>query len=251
MYVMVYAMAWDATTYDELPLPHGAWGAWAVEQLEVQGDEHVLDVGCGTGRDLDVVLERHPGIRATALDPSPTMLERATERLGRHGDRVRLVRGDVTEPIDLDAPADAAMSVAAMHWVLDHDAAFARLHEALAPGARLVIDCGGHGNIARTRAAIDAAGLSGDKYVHFADDVTTRARLERAGFEVDEAALLADDHVLPDVETLESYLATVIMSNHLAGLDDDEAREIVARTAQLLPDRTVDYVRLRVVARRV
>lgn len=241
-------MAWDATTYDTLPLPHVAWGAWVIERLELQGDEHVLDVGCGTGRDLATVLDGHPGTSATAMDPSPTMLERAQERLGAFGDRVRLVQGDVTQPIAVDRPADAVMSVAALHWVADHDAAFARVHAALRPGGRLVVDCGGHGNIARTRTAVDAAGADGDEFVHFATDTATRERLERAGFDVLEAALVPDDVELPDVATLERYLATVVLGRHLARLGEDEGRELVRRTAAGLPDRVIDYVRLRVVA---
>lgn len=243
-------MAWDATAYDALPLPHVAWGAWVVEQLDLQGVEHVLDVGCGTGRDLAAVLDAHPGVTATALDPSAPMLEQARARLAPFGDRVRLVHGDVTRPIGLDRPADAVMSVAALHWVADHEAAFAQIHDTLAPGGRLVVDCGGHGNIARTNEAIAAAGADADAYVHFATDTGTRERLQDAGFVVDEVALVPDDAVMPDRGTFERYLATVILGQHLAELDEDAGRELVRRAADGLPDLTIDYVRLRVRARR-
>ncbi|WP_205699566.1 trans-aconitate 2-methyltransferase [Conexibacter sp. SYSU D00693] len=243
-------MSWDAATYDALPLPHVAWGRWARGRLDLQGHEHVLDVGCGTGRDLQDLLEQHPALRATALDRSGEMLARARERLARHGDRVRFLQADVTQPLALEEPADAAFSVAALHWVADHEAAFRALHAALAPGAPLVVDAGGHGNIARTRAAIEAAGEDPEAYVHFATPHDTRERLEAAGFEVLEASLVAAPTTLPDRPTFERFLRTIVLGRHVAERGEEERARIIAEVADGLPGLSIDYVRLRVVARR-
>ena len=48
------------------------------------------------------------------------------------------------------APVDLIVSTATFHWILDHERLFARLLAALAPGGRLVAQCGGAGNIAAT-----------------------------------------------------------------------------------------------------
>ena len=48
-------LEWDAQTYDALPLPHKRWGASAIEKLNLNGNETVMDFGCGTGRDADVL----------------------------------------------------------------------------------------------------------------------------------------------------------------------------------------------------
>ena len=41
---------WDAAAYDRLPIPMTAWGATVLGWLALQGDERVLDAGCGTGQ---------------------------------------------------------------------------------------------------------------------------------------------------------------------------------------------------------
>lgn len=46
-------LEWDARTYDTLPLPHEHWGARAIAQLRLNGNETILDLGCGTGRDAE------------------------------------------------------------------------------------------------------------------------------------------------------------------------------------------------------
>ncbi len=67
--------SWDAATYDRLPLPHVAWGEGVLDRLGLSGDEQVLDAGCGTGRDLARLLERHPGATAIGVDASASVAD--------------------------------------------------------------------------------------------------------------------------------------------------------------------------------
>lgn len=57
--------------------------------------QHVLDVGCGTGTDA-VFLGRR-GVRVTAIDFSPAMIELAEQKVARHGltDTVRVATLDI------------------------------------------------------------------------------------------------------------------------------------------------------------
>ncbi len=48
---------WDATSYDALPLPHERWGRGLLATLALRGDERVADVGAGTGRDTEALLD--------------------------------------------------------------------------------------------------------------------------------------------------------------------------------------------------
>ncbi|MER8700589.1 class I SAM-dependent methyltransferase [Mesorhizobium sp. M1273] len=66
--------------------------------LDVPAGGTVLELGCGTGRNIILAARRYPGARLFGLDISAEMLETATAALAREGlsGRVTLARGDAT-----------------------------------------------------------------------------------------------------------------------------------------------------------
>lgn len=95
----------------------------------------VVDLGCGTGL-LTAVLHRELGAETTlGVDSSDAMLERA-RTLEVAG--LEFARGDISawEP---DAPFDVVFSNAALQWVGEHPALFARLKRVLVPGGELAV----------------------------------------------------------------------------------------------------------------
>jgi ubiquinone/menaquinone biosynthesis C-methylase UbiE len=55
-----------------------------VEQLNIQPDDRVLEIGCGHGVAAALVCERLQGGRLTAIDRSPKMIESAKRRNAAH-----------------------------------------------------------------------------------------------------------------------------------------------------------------------
>ena len=181
---------WDAGKYDRLAAPQEEWARSVLERLPLEGSETVLDAGCGSGRVTKLLLERLPQGRVIGVDGSASMIEQAREALAGYGDRVRLIHSDLLG-LDLDREADAVFSNATFHWVQDHDRLFERLHAALRPRGVLAVQCGGEGNVAEWRAAIDLAATlpEFDRYFegwdgpwNFAGAEETEERLKRAGF---------------------------------------------------------------------
>ncbi len=238
---------WDAATYDALPLPHVAWGRRVLDRMRLEGDERVLDAGCGTGRDGEALLERWPGVHLVGIDGSEQMVAQARFRLG---DRAELHVADLTEPLPLDEPVDAVMSVAAFHWITDHDLLFANLAAAMRPGARLTSDCGGQGQLAVMTAALVEVTGDGKFGTSFKGVDETRASLEGAGFDVEDVRLRPDPLRLDDPELLETYLATVNLGAHLATLPPEEHRPFVRAVREAMTEPVIDYVRLEIDATR-
>jgi trans-aconitate 2-methyltransferase len=210
----------------------------------------VLDAGCGSGRVTEQLLDRYPGISVVALDAAPSMLVEARVRLARFGPRVEYVEADLAAPLPVDPPVDAIVSTAALHWVLDHDRLFAHLAAALRPGGRLVAQCGGQGNIDSVVAALRQLGRDEPSPWQFANPADTRRRLEAAGFTDVDAWLHDEPTPFDDVDSLQTFLATVVLRSHLDRLPAEERRPLLEGVVDRLPGTVLDYVRLTMVATR-
>jgi trans-aconitate 2-methyltransferase len=222
-------------------------GRDVVDRLELQGDERVLDAGCGTGRVTALLLERVPDGEVVAVDGSEAMVRETRERFGGG---VEAFAVDLLD-LELERPVDAILSTATFHWIADHDRLFARLHAALKPGGRIAAQCGGAGNIANVQEAIDAVGHPAlDGWAgpwNFAAPADTARRLEAAGFK--DVWTWAQTWPVRS-ESPREYFATIILGSHLERLPEDERMPFVdAVLAQLPEPVTANYVRLNLLAR--
>jgi trans-aconitate 2-methyltransferase len=240
---------WDARTYDRVSDPMARWGGAVIDRLPLNGDERVLDAGCGSGRVTEQLLARLPRGRVVALDASPAMIEEARRRLAPFGGRVEYVVADLASPLPIAGTVDAALSTATLHWIADHDAVFRNLAAVLRPGGWLVAQAGGPGNVERTLQALARVGEDYSALYNFADPEVTRRRLETAGFSDVETWLQPEPTAFSSDDELRDYLVTVIM-RPLSGRPAAELPALAAEAARLLPGREVDYVRLNLTARR-
>jgi trans-aconitate 2-methyltransferase len=246
---------WDAATYDRVADPQTRWGSVVLDRLPLRGDERVLDAGCGSGRVTEQLLERLPDGQVVALDGSSAMIDEARRRLGPDP-RVTFVVADLLAPLPVEPPVDAILSTATFHWIADHDRLFRNLAAVLRPGGRLVAQCGGGDNIATVLAAVDEVaedfglvrGWHGSKF--FATPEDTAERLTSAGFVDVRTWLNPEPTPLEPGEQLETFLATVILREHLPLIPAADRPRFVHAVAEHLPRPEIDYVRLNMTARR-
>ena len=107
------------------------------EQLALQGDERVLDVGTGSGYQAAVLAELAAEVHSIERIPELAQRARANLAAAGYGDRVQLHVGDGTRGVPESAPF-AAIAVAAA--ALEAPPA---LYEQLEPRGRLVVPVGG------------------------------------------------------------------------------------------------------------
>ena len=240
---------WDARSYDALPLPHEHWGTTTIAQLRLNGNETVLDLGCGTGRDAEHLLSLLPRGHVVAVDGSGQMLSELRRRLANNLDRVTVVQADLRQPLRLAQAVDAAVSVATLHWLPDHAAVFRNLASVLRPGGQFTAECGGHGNIVTFRTALrQVCGTDGTEIWNFADVQETTQRLRDAGFTDLDVRLVPDPARLERGEQLEAFIATVMLGAQLRDMSERDRRPFVHEVAQGLPEPVIDYVRLQISA---
>ena len=232
-------------------------------RLQLRGDERVIDLGCGTGRVTELLLDRLPRGRVLALDLSSNMLGVARAHLQRCGGRVQFAQADATA-LPVAAYADAIFSTATFHWVLDHPALFRGLHDALVPGGQLVAQCGGGPNIRRVHdrcatlmrtPAFAPSFAAWREPWEFADAETTRLRLIDAGFVDVQTSVEANPVLQPNASAYAEFVTNVICRPFMACLPDKAQRDafIAALTAAAATDDPpfeLDYWRLNISARK-
>ena len=120
-----------------------------IRELGVQAGQSVIEIGCGTARNLIRIARVYPGARLYGLDASAEMLASAEAAVRRHGleSRVALFRGLAEEAtptmFGLSAPFDHVIFSYSLSMIPDWPSALGAAYAALAPEGRAhVVDFG-------------------------------------------------------------------------------------------------------------
>jgi len=104
-YYRVQASVYDATRWSFL---FGRNKLLAQLPIESFQETTLLEVGCGTGRNLRILAKRHPNLRLTGVDVSPDMLTRAEKATKGYAGQVQLFEApypsesfQLTDPVDI------------------------------------------------------------------------------------------------------------------------------------------------------
>jgi trans-aconitate 2-methyltransferase len=133
----------DGKKYERASLCQREWGIELVEKLQLNGNEVILDLGCGNGVITRALAERVPQGRVVGVDNTPSMLDAARAHKTAN---MTLKLLDITE-ITFAAEFDVVFSNAALHWVLDHKKLLRMIYNAVKPGGFVRAQFGAAGNI--------------------------------------------------------------------------------------------------------
>jgi SAM-dependent methyltransferase len=237
---------WDAADYAKVGAFVAELGGAALDLLDPQRGERILDVGCGEGTLTKKIIERDATV--LGIDNSPEMIAAA---------RANGIDALLLDAADMQffGEFDAAFSNATLHWVLEKEQAARAIFRALKAGGRFAGEMGGEGNLKTLRDALDEE-LIIRGYVPpveasnwYASPDEFAAVYEAAGFRGLDARLI--ERPTP-IEHGVSAWVTTFRKGWLdrAQVPEDERSEIGAAVADRLGSNVADYVRLRFIMRK-
>jgi trans-aconitate methyltransferase len=137
---------WNAADYAANSVVQQTWARELIAKLNLRGDEHILDIGCGDGKVTAEIAQVAPRGFVTGTDASPQMIEFAQKMFPpKQFPNLEFQVMDARR-IKSARRFDFIFSNAALHWVDDHRAILRGAASVLKPGGRLVVSCGGQGN---------------------------------------------------------------------------------------------------------
>ncbi len=112
---------------------------YTAEQLPAFPGCKVLDLGCGTGLELEEYFKRNPSAQVTGIDLAPGMLGKLREKFGDKD--IRLICDSYFQVPFGAETYDAAVSVESLHHYTPEEKLplYVKLRKALKPGGRFVL----------------------------------------------------------------------------------------------------------------
>jgi trans-aconitate 2-methyltransferase len=140
---------WNPADYAANSIVQQTWARELINNLNLLGDEHILDVGCGDGKVTAEITRHLPRGSATGVDASAEMVAFAKKTFPAK--RFPNLKFQVCDAREIGGGVtaqkfDFIFSNAALHWMDDHEKFLRGAASVLKPGGRLVVSCGGKGN---------------------------------------------------------------------------------------------------------
>jgi SAM-dependent methyltransferase len=112
----------------------------AIENLDIQPDEHIADIGAGSGYYTFRMAQKVPRGKVYAVDIQPEMLAIMEAEIARQGlDNVELVRGNETSPRLPENSVDLVVMVDVYHELSNPREMMQDIVRALKPDGRFVL----------------------------------------------------------------------------------------------------------------
>lgn len=208
---------WDSVDYHKSSGEQQGWGIELLNKLVLQGNERVLDLGCGDGKLTAEIVRRVPSGSVVGIDKSEDMIRFAQEHYQPDVfPNLKFLLLDARN-LFFDQEFDVVFSNAALHWVDDHANILLKIRESLSAGGRVIAQMGGKGNASGILKILDTM-IRGEKWADyfsgfsvpytFYDDQEYKMLLESAGLTVKRIELIPKHMVHNGQEGLASWIRT-------------------------------------------
>lgn len=154
----------DGKKYAEASAHQKEWGTKLIAELDLEGFERILDLGCGDGALSAQMADLVPHGEVVGIDASRGMIAAARSK---ERTNLRFLLLDINE-LDYAEQFDVVFSNATLHWIKDHQRLLRHVRHALRKGGRLRFNFAGEGNCSHFFSVVREAMRAKAFAVHFA-----------------------------------------------------------------------------------
>jgi len=159
------AHEFDGKKYEKASAHQKEWGTKLIAELDLNGDEIVLDLGCGEGTLSVRIAELLPKGEVIGIDASHGMIDAA---LPKAKENLRFLLMDIND-LNFVKKFDIVFSNATLHWVKDHHNLFHNVGRSLRTNGRIRFNFAGDGNCSHFFKVIREA-MALDSYAEYFSD---------------------------------------------------------------------------------
>jgi trans-aconitate 2-methyltransferase len=126
---------WKAPEYARISGLQHAMAEEVLALLDLRGDERVLDIGCGNGKNTSEIAGRVPRGSVVGVDFSANMVAFARAQYAELHSNLKFQAADARH-LPFGPEFDLVVSFNALHWVPEQELALRSIHAALKPEGR-------------------------------------------------------------------------------------------------------------------
>jgi trans-aconitate 2-methyltransferase len=126
---------WNAQEYDRLSALQATMAAEVLSILQLNGNERILDVGCGNGKTTASIAARVPQGSVVGVDASRDMIAFANEHWTAGYPNLQFAVADARH-LPFRKEFDLIVSFNALHWIPEQALPLQSIHSALKPEGR-------------------------------------------------------------------------------------------------------------------
>jgi len=201
---------WNAKDYAKHSKGQEIWAKELIAKLDLQGNENILDLGCGDGKITALLTEATSG-KVVGVDKSEAMVALAQKSYTN----IAFQAIDATA-LDFENEFDVIFSNAVLHWVHDHKAVIQGIYRALKKEGKILLQFGGYGNAKEILSMMDD--FIAKEYAHyfkgfefsysFPHSDVYEALLAKQGFKNIDVKLIEKDMVHENIEAFKGWIRT-------------------------------------------
>jgi trans-aconitate methyltransferase len=159
------AHEFDGKKYEKASTHQKEWGNKLISEFNLQGNEKILDLGCGDGTLTQNLAKLVPNGNVLGIDASKGMINVAKEK---ESDNLEFALMDINN-INLNQKFDIIFSNATLHWIKNHNKLWDSINKLLKPNGIIRLNFASDGNCSYFFNIIKETMLL-DKYKNYFSD---------------------------------------------------------------------------------